>query len=49
MQYVYAIGDTYEGEWCNNSICGNGRYMHAMQGDVYTGEFRDKAMHGSGM
>ena len=48
-QYVYAMGDTYEGEWCDNNIHGNGSYTHTLEGEVYTGEFLNNSMHGNGM
>ena len=43
------MGDTYEGEWCDSNIHGNGSYTHTLEGEVYTGEFLDNSMHGHGM
>ena len=40
-------GDTYEGEWKNNKLHGQGTYTFA-SGDKYVGNYKDGKFHGQG-
>ena len=44
---VMRSGDTYEGEWMQGKMHGEGKY-HYTTGDVYQGSFKEGLMHGTG-
>jgi hypothetical protein len=44
---VLRSGDTYEGEWLQGKMHGEGKYHYAT-GDVYQGTFKEGLMHGIG-
>jgi hypothetical protein len=44
---VLRSGDTYEGEWLQGKMHGEGKY-HYSGGDVYQGAFKEGLMHGPG-
>ena len=46
-KYVFADGETYEGDFQDDVFCGVGVY-HFAEGDVYEGEYVGDIMHGKG-
>jgi hypothetical protein len=41
-------GNAYGGEWADGAMCGTGTFLYAVEGDRYSGSFRDDKKHGSG-
>ncbi|GMI21647.1 hypothetical protein TeGR_g8081 [Tetraparma gracilis] len=46
---TYPNGDSYEGEWKNGQMEGEGTYMYKTSGDVYSGTFVGGKKHGAGL
>ncbi len=46
--YVWANGDSYEGEWVNDLRQGNGTKKWKKYGDVYIGKWLNDTKHGYG-
>lgn len=38
-KYWYGNGDEYEGDWCNGTMQGNGKYKFTSKKDFYDGEW----------
>jgi hypothetical protein len=41
-------GNAYGGEWVDGAMCGDGQFFHAVEGDRYSGGFKDDKKHGEG-
>lgn len=47
--YKFANGDTYDGEWHENSMHGQGVYTYAKTGNTYEGQWANNRKHGKGV
>lgn len=45
---TFPNGDTYEGQWVENKIQGEGSYVYKKSDDVYSGTWLDGKKHGKG-
>lgn len=45
-EFRHADGDVYIGEWSNEKANGQGKYVHAKDGTVYEGHWKDDVKDG---